>query len=638
MPLKPTQSPAQPAGLNTWNPSVSWLRLLLVTFLAAYFYGFMEWLFFVTKPSFMDVLSDGNKLEILLLTCLAFWGVGLLAFLFFFVLSRMPFLSRFQKVLGWGAAAAPAVFWAVTFFLWLDNFTYTVLKFGIVTSQGAWRGVYGLVFLALLAVCFRAVVNYVSKAPTGVWFKIYSLACLAVAVVSVVLFLIRLGTPDTTGTLETVQKAVKKPNIILLGSDGVNANDLSAYGYERNTTPYLKQLSKTSLFAENAYPNAGNTSGSVISILTGKPATQTRLIYPPDILRGADAYQHLPGILRQLGYHTVEISFPHYVDAYALNMREGFDIVNERSIGEHVFFRYARQLHLEDVGYFAASLIERLSDRLLHVFYVRVMPDPYHTVLEPTEKLDDKTRIDQLVSLFSQTDRPFFVHVHMMGTHGPAYNPSQQNYSAGKALKAWDTDYYDDAIHEFDQYVGVVLNELENAGILDNTILIIYTDHAQKFVTTNRIPLMMRFPNAEYAQHYKASVQNLDIAPTVLDYMGVSIPSWMGGQSLLRGEPDAQRPIYAAGGSTGVAVGEWRVNSAEKIQPPFYQFVYFSATVCQNWVKYDVRTQSWTNGEMPGHTAPCSAGQTASLDEMKKGLVDYLKAQKFDVSSIRINQ
>ena len=89
---------------------------------------------------------------------------------------------------------------------------------------------------------------------------------------------------------------------------------------------------------------------------------------------------------------------------------------------------------------------------------------------------------------------------------------------------------------DFDKNVGEIITELEKAGNLDNTILIIYTDHAQRWKTTERIPLSIRFPHSEFAGKITSNVQNLDIAPTMLDYMGLPVPTYMDGQSLLKGE------------------------------------------------------------------------------------------------------
>ena len=95
------------------------------------------------------------------------------------------------------------------------------------------------------------------------------------------------------------------------------------------------------------------------------------------------------------------------------------------------------------------------------------------------------------------------------------------------------TDFYDDSILTFDHYLGEVLNALEQTGKINNTILVIYSDHPMRYNARHRVPLVIHFPNDEFAGRIETNVQNLDIAPTILDYLGVNQPTWMVGKSLL---------------------------------------------------------------------------------------------------------
>jgi arylsulfatase A-like enzyme len=118
---------------------------------------------------------------------------------------------------------------------------------------------------------------------------------------------------------------------LLIGSDGVNADDMSVYGYQRDTTPFLKVFAKNALVAQNNFPNATLTTGSLVSIFTGKLPTTTRVLYPPDILTDVNSIQHFPGILQALGYYNAEISVDYYADANVLNLQNSFVTVNGRS-------------------------------------------------------------------------------------------------------------------------------------------------------------------------------------------------------------------------------------------------------------------------------------------------------------------
>lgn len=587
----------------------------------------------------MDGMSFWYKAEIFVLSNFALIVLVLPIFLILLGLGWGIKSGIFNRVVKWVGLLVPAIFLSVTALLLLDNFTYTVLKFGIVSTAGFWRGAYGVLFILFLFIIFRKIHSELEKNEG--FFNSSGLTYIIAATLIFSLVLAGFELPGTkeSSTLADTSGVTRKPNIIILGSDGLNASNMSVYGYDRDTTPYLKELSKESLVAENQLTNSGNSSGSVISIFTGKLPSQTRVIYPPDILQSSDSYQHLPGILKQLGYHTIEISVPHYLDSYTLNLKDGFDEVNQRSMDDSAISKLIRKVLPDDVMYFLGELGGRVFDRLDHIFYIRVMPNLYQDILQPTENLDDKQRLAELTQIIQQSNQPFFVHVHLMGTHGGQFSPASSLFSGGEAQnKDWMTDYYDDAIYDFDGYVQQVVNTLKQTGKLDNTILIIYSDHAQQWLTNNRIPLIIRFPNAEHTGTLTNDTQNLDISPTILDYMGISIPKWMGGESLLGGEPAADRPIYGAGVGNNEEMGNglWFYN-LDTAKPPFFQFGFFSETVCQNWVKLDTTTKQWTNGTLYGDTTPCQGLDAPSLGQMESDLLNQLKKDGFNVSSVKLS-
>lgn len=615
-----------------------WGRLFSTTIIIGYIYTFLEWIFFVTKPSFMDTMSTVDKVRVFWLAGLFFALVSVVLPLLFAGLDLALKFLRSSRIFLYAATLVPAGVLAVLSLLLIDNFTYTLFKFGIVSTGGVARALYAVVFLGLLALIYRWALGFLGfrgahqknrKLERALLFLALGLLAL-----SAIVALTRLEWLAGRGAGLDLGTAARRPNIILLGSDGLNAGNLSAYGYARDTTPNMRNLVESSLLAENAFPNAGTSAGSTISILTSKLPTQTRVLYSPDILRGSDAYQHLPGILQREGYRTVEIGEPVFVDSYAVNMQDGFDMVNGRTTQRGVF-RWLRLLGANDFTYFVAQLIERASDRLLHIFYIRTMVNPYSLVTQVTSQMDDQQRIAQLISLITQSDAPLFAHVHLMGTHGAKFDPIHKVFSQGKTQDGdWMTDFYDDAILDYDAYVGQVVDALDKAGKLDNTVLIFFTDHAERYYTHVRIPLIFHFPGGEFAGRIRHNVQNLDIAPTILDYLGLSQPEWMMGQSLLRGEPPAERLIFSAYVSyvTGVE-NVWQID-ASKVKPPFYQFGKIVVLDCQRWYAVNLYTLQGFSGEIQDHTSPCDASGLFTADQARAALYERLTQDGFDISTL----
>lgn len=615
-----------------------WKNLLLWMLLAAYVYIGFEWLFFATKPSFMDTMLLIRKLELVLQAGFFLAFPMLVMGSLLWLISRLLVNSRWNNFVVTLAALLPAATLAGIILLLVDNFTYTLFGSGIVTAQGPWRGVYGAGFLLGVLWLQRWILGALglmgrhSKVASPPGYRVMALGGLFVLSLALVVSGLDFASNSGDQAMTVSSRGGQKPNIILLGGDGLDATRLSAYGYERDTTPTLTELAAEALVAENAFPNAAHSGGSVISILTSKLPTQTRVLYPPDILQEKDAYQHLPGILKREGYHTVELGVLHYVDAYTMNLRDGFDLVNNRSAGEAVQFRFLQGRGIDNAVYFASLLVGRITERLNHIFYIKKMVNPIDKVIAPSEPMEDEGRVDKLVEMINATEEPFFVHMHLMGTHGPEFFPYIQKYSLGQTQhEFWMPDFYDDAVLSFDAHLRRVVESLEQTGKLDDTILVVYTDHGMGYRVNVRIPLIIRFPQGEHAGRIQANVQNLDIAPTLLDYLGLPIPDWMGGLSLLQDNFPTDRMIFG----TGAAAIQDDYLVAEQVKPPFYQFGYFNLIHCNQWYQVHVVWDLLSTGEIEGHTAPCNAGAMLSQDQFKKALVDHLAENGFDVSTLK---
>ncbi len=644
---------------KSFHLQLSWRSLFTQTFLAAYAYAFMEWLFFATRTSFMDALPLGKKLEVFLLTGLVLAALALAPFAVLRILGLIPGPTRRGQVFQLLAVLIPVLTAAALTLLLIDNFTYTVFHFGIVTSQGALRAGYAGLSVILLILWYRQVLISaniqapvhakreaalsrsrrirLSSASIGLG------AGLAMAALSIAIGLIRIFT-STAVAGESTAAAERLPHIVLLAGEGLDSKWMSLYGYYRKTTPTLDQLAESGLVAENNFTNASHTTGSEFSLLTGKYPAVTRLLYSPNILQGQDAYEHLPGILQRAGYTTVQIAFPYYIDAYDVNMQEGFDEVNGRSLDEEGIFPLARKFHWEDAGYFLPQLSERVFDRLLHIFFIREMPDPYREVIQAVDpnrmtKMTDKARMGRLTRTLRSAESPVFIHVHLMDTHGPMFYPRTRVFSSAEIQdKDWMRDFFDDAILDFDSYVGEFVEYLKASGLWDNTVLIVYSDHVDGWKTNDRIPLLLHFPGGEYAGRIRNNTQNLDIAPTLLDYLGLAQPAWMSGQSLLKGEPPALRPIISAGvlqSKIYCAPPDWWCSIDPTIsRPPFFQFGYLQVVICQKMARLELNINYYSELAVFDHTAPCPAADLPDKNAVRAVMVEHLRAYGFDVSSL----
>jgi arylsulfatase A-like enzyme len=611
---------------DRFNFEIKRFTTLPLAGLLIYLYVLMEWVFFVTKPSFMSSMTLFQTASILFISGFIFLipTLALVAFLSVVVPS--------QKT--WVAALVPALVLTCLALILFDNFTYTVFHFGIVHSEGPWRGVYAAGVLILFFIFLRKISTSQQGADRPAWHRDLFLVLLFICGLTFIFQIPQLNLNERDELASARSSTL--PNIILLGLDGVNATHMSVYGYARKTTPNLEILSGEALFVENAFSNAGKTGGSLTSLLTGKPSTETRVIFPPDILMGEDAYEHLPGILQELGYSTIQISMPYYGDAYERNIRDGFDIVNFRSPVQDPLLARLAEMGGGGGPYFAGQILIRITERLAHIFFIKSMQDPFAIVTQHAEWIRDDERLAAAYRYLNEADRPLFLHVHLMDMHGPEFYVPHQVFSAGQVqADKWDMDFYDDAMLGADRSVAELFDYLSTAGKLENTVVILYSDHGMEWDPLDRVPLIFWFPGNEYQGTISQNVQLLDIAPTILDYLDVAQPVWMKGRSILTNDLPAARPVFSATVGDETVLSEdmayWMVDES-RVSAPFYQLGRLNLIMCNLWFSLNLREPELTYGTVEGSTANCAPEEMPAPEAALDLLVQSLIEDDYDMS------
>ncbi|MBT5197748.1 MAG: sulfatase-like hydrolase/transferase, partial [Gammaproteobacteria bacterium] len=313
-------------------PVNQFIMVIAITILASYCLVFTEGLFFLTKPSFFNSWSSFESMTVLFIAPLALNVLSLIVLVPGLI--AVLLLPESLRMLPAIYTVLPAIILTFLILLLVENFTYTVWGFNIGSFKGIFRYVYTIAILACVIWLSRdlwRLVALLDQSPLGQKLK---LSAAVLLLVSGLFSAINLTQKEDLFALELSKTEDDLPNILILSTDGLDASHMSAYGYHRETTPFIKSMLPQSLVVENHFTNNTKSTGSIGSLLSGKLPTKTRVIYPPDIFRGVDTYQHLPAILRKLGYRNADFSMRHYIDPYDLNMREGFDFANGRDIGE----------------------------------------------------------------------------------------------------------------------------------------------------------------------------------------------------------------------------------------------------------------------------------------------------------------
>jgi len=430
---------------------------------------------------------------------------------------------------------APIVF--ITALLIIENWCYSLFGWGLKSSANGWTKI---LFLTLSAFITYHGLSAITTA--AVWLaKRGAIPAVVIVVMSVTAGFFALSSAASGQQAPLVVSKDPLPHILMISSDGVSADLMSLYGYEQPSTPFLASLTDELMIFDAAYTNNANTTGSITATLNGISPATTRVIYPPDFLADQFATRHLPRLLGELGYYRSQWSVPHYASAPSQGMTHAFDRIN--GVDRQVTLPLFTALPLTNLSrWLLSKAVEDGMGVVLDALSIEEMTNPYSQVATAEgpalpQKLSDRERLAGLnedIDTALEQGKPLFAQIHLMDTHGLKFYPSKRQFSAGMVqTDFWMTPFYLDSLLEFDQRLSAIYADLKQRGILDKTLIVIFSDHAQKWKTHLRVPLLIRTPNASKTGRFSTNVQLLDIAPTIVEWLGATPPDWMQGESLL---------------------------------------------------------------------------------------------------------
>ena len=356
------------------------------------------------------------------------------------------------------------------------------------------------------------------------------------------------------------------PNVIFISLDTLRADHVSAYGYERKTTPHLDAFAQESVRFEDAIIQDAWTLTSHVSMLTS--------LYP-DVHRAeartlAPDLPLLPRILRERGYETAAVLDPEL--RYF-----------QRLIGPHFDdFRLSRLTEAQGMSELEEWLKERAhraSDAplflLLHSFEIHA--DYRRLPYESPRRFRERYCPDCRATL-RRCPRPKACGARFLASVDHA------GIELDAELLVQIRALYDAGIRHTDEEIGRLFALLRALDLYDESLIIVTSDHGEEFQEHGRmlhsqaydellrVPLMIRFPGAAHAgQVVRDPVQSIDLMPTVLEFIGAPLPAVLQGQSLLGvldGDiRDRDRPAFAIGRHQGggrrttaaVRSGEWKL-------------------------------------------------------------------------------
>lgn len=291
-------------------------------------------------------------------------------------------------------------------------------------------------------------------------------------------------------------------SVVLISVDTLRADHLGCYGYRKIRTPHIDALAQGGTLFSQVDSPVPLTLPAHTSLLSSTYPFVHRV--EENGQQVPDSTVTLAKVLKARGYRTAAFIGGYVMDA-RFGLNQGFDV-------------YDSPFHLR--------------------------PDPGE---EPPEVKRPGEQVLGAASqwILAESGHPFFVFIHLYDAHQP--------YSHG----SYDSEiaYVDEAIARFQQ-------SLAAQKILQNTLIVLTADHGESlgehgeqthgyfiYESTLWVPLIFRWPAG--APRYPARVDEpaslVDVAPALLDFLGIPAPPQFQGHSLLRllrPHPPDGEPVY----------------------------------------------------------------------------------------------
>ena len=350
----------------------------------------------------------------------------------------------------------------------------------------------------------------------------------------------------------------RRPNVLVYLIDTLRRDGLGCYGHPGPVSPHIDAFAARGILFERAVAQSSWTRPAVASIITGLWPRRHGVNRMEDALSAE--VTTLAELLRSAGYRTHGVIANSSV-ARAFGFDQGFDGYGKPP---------NRQWWSTAVTEAALDWLDRDPGEEPFFLYLHTV-DPHAPYAPPA---DVRARFAPAVPA---DGRGGLAWLKRLGRGEIPVTPE---------LRADLRALYDAEVAANDASFGDVLAGLDRRGLLEDTAIVLLSDHGEEFFEHGgwdhgktlytevlEVPLILRFPGLPEGRRVTRLVQHVDLLPTLLGYLGLPVPSGLDGEDLLPilaapGEPrepgdwgeDAVFSYLDSGGIRAAAVtsGPWR--------------------------------------------------------------------------------
>ena len=356
-----------------------------------------------------------------------------------------------------------------------------------------------------------------------------------------------------------------RPNVILVSVDTLRADHLGCYGYERPTSPFLDALAAEGIIFENAFAQSSWTLPSHMSLFTGRYPKNHGVEVPE--LKLSESIPTLTQTLKDAGYRTFGFVTWAFLEA-KYGFGRGFDLYRQ-------FIPPPDKRDVEHAEYTTRadeavdSILQGLGQGIPGPYFLFVhLFDPHLDYAPPAEHLQAVAPDVSHDLEFGRHEalQPYILPIHREPTPVPA------------PIRDQATALYDAEIHFTDAQLKRLFDGLAERSMLENTLVVFTSDHGEElddhgsmeghgwtlYDEILHVPLIIKLPNQTHAQTRITSiVESIDIAPTILDLLGLPALDSFDGESLRPQFTSSQSEESQSFGSSQRFLSRWSLRTEQ---------------------------------------------------------------------------
>ena len=464
-------------------------------------------------------------------------------------------------------------------------------------------------------------------------------------------------------------QAVSRPNVIIIVLDTMSAENLSLYGYHRQTTPSFERFAQRAN-VYHAHQSGGNfTVPGTGSLLSGMYPWTHRAINSPGFVARELVDRNLFKVVGR-DYHRVAFSqnlwavhlLDQFVDDIDIMLSPALFSTEQHTLGD----KFTKDLNGAYLSFdeflfwhnnpppsliFGIPFRARLAYKDIHVDDNAA---DYPAGLPSTGLLPLYFRLEELFaglgSTIARLPAPYLAYFHLWGVHDP-YAP-QERFFNGFDADPWEPERkprhrlggrssedlqqrrrrrYDEYIASVDHEFGNLMDSLQAAGILDSSYVIVTADHGESlergilghsnlflFQPLVHVPLMISSPGQQERLDIHTPTNSVDLLPTLAQIAGHEIPEWCEGEVLpglgLSAVPDPERVSLSVESKGTPALGRM-LKVTVAMRKGTYKMIYYRGNEYNFYELYDLEADPGELVDLYEKLPAVAKPMQAELDE-----------------------